>query len=187
MIYTVDYESIFFEKYSLSSEEKRNEAFELILRLIDESELSCTVEDDCIIRDDSRFEEDRSFEQFVEILKKEFYIFLIEKKTEPDKVKKGSFEEYILKMYMYEGFSAKDLCEEFNEPRKKVDAYFAEKYNMPFKLYLKRVRVENAIKLIRCGEKMESISYLCGFGSVKTMRRAFKAVLDTTPATFRTT
>lgn len=73
----------------------------------------------------------------------------------------------------------------FMSPRNFARAFGAEVGETPG-AYVEAVRVERARAALEAGdEPIEDIARRCGFGTVETMRRAFRRRLDTSPSEYR--
>lgn len=185
MIYTIDFEHIFFDRYNLTEEEKQNEAMKILAGVFKTAEIKdLTIE----INAEDAYEEKEAASKLL-MLKKEFFLILKpyeEPSGEEEKPDlKDEMEKYIRTRYLYEEFCPDKLCERFNISRKAADNFFKRSFSESVSEYIKRVRVEKATELIKTGEKMEEVAYLCGFGSIKTMQRAFKSLTGKTPGEYR--
>ena len=188
MKYTINYEELFFDRYNLDENEKEDEALYLVQKALNEKEIRYSIDGNTLFIEDLDYITENELEHIQDVLKNEFFIFLDEYEEEkltfqPDILEEA--EKYIRKKYVNEDFSFRILCDMLNVTRKRLDVLFIEKHNITAKTYLKRVRVMKAKEFIKDGEKMEDVAYLCGFGSVKTMQRAFKEVLDRAPGEYR--
>lgn len=152
----------------------------ILKKALDEKKCDYTIEDDSIILND----EDYVAEKLLDTLKREFFILLEKEKEEAVAAIsiEEKIEEYIRKMYLYETFSVGEICDKFEIKRGLLDKLFVKKYNMTAKEYLKRIRVSKGKEMLEEGYKVNMVSSLCGFGSVKTMQRAFKEVYNMTPS-----
>ncbi len=183
MNYTVNYSEIFFDRYQLTENEKKESAEYIITKAFDEKAERYTFDGNILTA------EDYITEKIGNILKREFFIFLdeeiVEKVAEVQESKDEvtlRAEEYIRKMYLYDTLTIAQVCEHVNIKRGSLDKLFVKKYNMTMKEYLKNLRVKRAEELIIQGEKEYVVAELCGFGSVKTLQRAFKDVYNQTPS-----
>lgn len=185
MKFKVDYEHIFFDRYTLTEEEKHNETVKILAGVFKTAEIKdLTIE----INADDAYEE-REVNSKLWMLKREFFLIL-KPYEEPCGVKpavdmKEEMEKYIRSNYLYEDFCPDKLCERFNISRKAADNFFMKQFSKSVSEYIKTVRVEKATELIKMGEKMEEVASLCGFGSIKTMQRAFKSLTGKTPGEYR--
>lgn len=185
MKFKVDYEHIFFDRYTLTESEKKEEALKILERVLKDELIdteNCIVEicADCA-------EKEMALIRVIKLLKKEFFLILeeekIEKREEPDMIDYA--EKYIIENYLYEEFCALRVCDRCNMKRGALDDAFKKRFSKSITEYIRDLRVKKAIELIGENEKMEKIAYLCGFGSVKTMQRAFKSVCGMTPGNYR--
>lgn len=187
MVFKIDFEHIFFDRYVLSQKEKKNEAFKIIERLFKNAKLDkdgCRME---IYTSDAR--EEIEFNKKQRLMEREFFVLLslqqeIEEAAEaPDII--AVAEKYIRENYLYEALCPSRVCEKCGISRKVLDTGFNKRFSKSVSEYIKHIRVTKAVELIKSGEKMENVAYLCGFGSIKTMQRAFKSVYGKTPNEFR--
>lgn len=188
MKYLLNYKEIFFDRYNLDDEEKKKHAMYIVDKALSEKNIGYNVHDDVIEVEYMEIEKELEFDKIVDILKREFFLFIQEYETPEEEKRTTTMEEYegyIRKMCLNEGFTITDVCEHFKIKRSTFDNMFVKTHGETGKDYLKRIRVEKARELIENGEKMETVAYLCGFGSVKTMQRAFKSVYGKTPGECR--
>lgn len=188
MKYVLRYKEIFYDRYTLGDDEKKHCAMYIIGKAFEEKGIGYTESGDVITLNNMDFEKEIAFEKIADILKREFFIFIT--KYEEPKPKKeitpiDECEKYIRIMCLDESFTISRACEHFDLTRDAFDKMFVKSRGITAKEYLKRIRVEKAKELVEAGEKMEEIAYLCGFGSVKTMQRAFKSVYGKTPGEYR--
>lgn len=189
MKYNVNYNEIFFDRYSLTEPEKKNAAMYILDKALTEKAIEYKLENNTLFLYDLDCEKEIGFIRLTDILKREFFILISpeieEEITETIVDIMAEAEKYIHKQYLYDTFSIQYVCEKLNITRKALDKLFVEKHALTAKDYLRKLRVTRAKELIKTGENMEEIASLCGFGSVKTMQRAFKAVLGSTPGKHR--
>lgn len=185
-----DYEHIFFDRYRLTDEEKKQEAVKVLKAAFKDNifdEEGCRVEVHALDA-----EAEVSLMRKLRMLKREFFLTLKEETEaeeeeivpeKPDVI--DIAEKYIREKYTDESLCAMRVCEYCNESRKKLDRGFEERFSKSISGYMRALRVDKAAELIQMGEKMEDIAYLCGFGSLKTMQRAFKSEKGKTPCEYR--
>ena len=185
MVFKIDYEHIFFDRYELSQEEKKKEAFKIIERLFKDAKLdkdSCRMEIDT-----NHAQEEIEFNKKQRLMEKEFFV-LLSLQQETEEVKEAPDIIAVAEKYIrenYESLCTSRVCERCNISRKVLDNGFNKRFSKSVSEYIKCIRVMKAAELIESGERMEKVAYLCGFGSIKTMQRAFKGVYGKTPVEFR--
>lgn len=193
-----DYEKIFYERFAMSKEEKQSTAEYLLKKALDEalSDMDCEFEfsDGMITFQSSDMFFDIRSDKILRKLKKlfalEFAIFIsFEGEDVNKKVKELTDFEKAKKIirgnYLYDLFNARAASERMNLTVLQLDELFMKNCGMKAKEYLKSVRVEKAQLLMKSGTTLETCAELCGFGSEKTMSRAFKEVAGTTPGKYR--
>lgn len=192
----INYEELFFGKFNVTEEEKRKTALYLAIKAFSEAmeerggsadlngggiELSgagLSAETD----------EERTFERIRLLLAREFFVFAEkdgEKPVSEVKPTLGAAERYIRQNYMYASLSAEEIAERAGIPRGALDKLFKEKYSATVAEYLKRMRVEKAKVMIDGGVALKDCASECGFGSEKTMKRAFVEMTEMTPCAYR--
>ncbi len=186
MTFKIDYEHIFFDRYKLSENQKKAEA-ESILKKIFKEQVTIG-ENHAIELLMTDAEKEIETEKLIKMLRDEFFLIIepfyeYEEKYEPDIIEQA--EKYIKQNYLYESLCAPKVCEYFEIDRKVLDKAFNERFSKTVTEYIKYVRVEKAKEHIAHGEKLNLVAMLCGFGSVKTMERSFKAVCGKTPGEYR--
>ena len=93
--------------------------------------------------------------------------------------------EYIYLHYA-EPLSLDDVSASINVSSCYLSSLFAEHAGCGFVRFLRRVRVDKAkAALIETNRSIIQIAYDCGFGSISTFDRAFRAVVGQSPADFR--
>lgn len=187
MIFKIDYEHIFFDRYSLSEEEKKAEAFGILEKLFEGAQFD---KDKCMMKvGDCCAREEKEFNRKLRLIKREFFILALLWQEPPLPVKEPDIidvaEKYIREKYLYDYFCASYVCEYCNVTRKVLDNGFNKRFSKSVSEYIKYIRVKKAAELIGMGERMDKIAELCGFGSIKTMQRAFKTVYGKTPVEYR--
>lgn len=186
MKFKIDYEHIFFDRYMLSDRGKKSEAESILKKVFKEAVTigeNRTIE---LLMADA--EKEIETEKLIKMLRDEFFLLVEpfheeEEKHEPDIIEQA--EKYIKQNYLYESLCAPQVCEHFKVDRKSLDKAFNERFLKTVTEYIKYVRVEKAKEHIAKGEKLDIVAMLCGFGSVKTMERSFKAVCGKTPGEYR--
>lgn len=185
MKFTVDYEHIFFDRYVVN---KKNEAEYILQKAFDEIGCMVFINNNEIVVEAHDLEAQVKTDDVIKLLKLEFFILLKEYEEIEETVVKDSFAEavqYIRERYLEESLTVEEICQSCSMNRSALDRIFADKADMSASEYIRHIRVEKAKELVALGERMETIASLCGFGSVKTMQRAFKAVYGRTPAEYR--
>lgn len=187
MIFTIDCEHIFFDRYNLTSEQKYEEAAAIIEKVFGSSVLD--KENGTVELYAGNAPEEIKRNERIRLLKREFFLLLKEEKVleapieAPDEI--DIAEKYVRSNYLYEEFCASRVCDYCNMSRRRLDKGFEERFSISVSEYIKALRVDKATELIVEGVKMEKAAYLSGFGSVKTMQRAFKSVCGKTPGEYR--
>ncbi len=188
MTFKIDYEHIFFDRYSLCEEEKVKEAISILNRVFKTAKTdkeNFTIE---ICAEGA--EREAALKNSIRMLKREFFL-LLKEVEKPVEIPKPTdeidlAEKYIRKNYLNDDFCANRVCDYCNIGRKRLDDAFLKRFSKSVSEYIKALRVKKAEELIADDLKMEEVAYLCGFGSVKTMQRAFKSVHGKTPSEYRT-
>lgn len=186
MKFKIDYEHIFFDRYTLCDIEKKMEVENILKRVFKES--LTNNENGVIELTAGDAEKEIEIEEKIQMLKYEFFLMLEPfheeaHEEEPDMVEQAA--KYIRQNYLYETFCASKVCDRFNIDRKPLDKAFEERFSKTVSEYIKCIRVEKTKEHIKNGERLEEVADLCGFGSVKTMQRAFKSVCGKTPGEYR--
>lgn len=115
-----------------------------------------------------------------------------EKPKEWTRVEKESYDfgEQMKKLEEEEFFLDPDvnidyLAEKLGTNRHYVSNYLNQILKMPFYVYVNKLRLEYAERLLRTSnDKASSIGYLCGFNSEGTFRRLFKEQYGCTPTQY---
>lgn len=176
MTFNVNYEHIYFDRYSV---DKKKEA-EFILTEIFKNEVAIengkiTVDDMC------------DCDNIENLLKYEFFLLVEKVIEEPEDINIVlEAEEYIKTNYTNENLTIGDICERCNTTRNILDRQFTASFGKSVTEYIKCIRVEDAAERLIAGGKVEEITALCGFGSIKTMQRAFKSIFGKTPREYKT-
>lgn len=194
---SINYEDIFFGKFNMTDEERRKEALYLAKKAFSEAMEECGGSADlngggielsgagCL----AEIDEERVFERVSLLLAREFFIFA-EKKAEKSGCEAepplGAAERYIRQNYMYSSLSAEEIAEKTGISRGALDKLFKEKYSATATEYIRKIRVEKARKMIEGGITLKDCAEECGFGSEKTMKRAFVGIIGMTPNAYRT-
>ncbi len=162
MQYDINYSHIFFDKYNLSYEEKRREAEYLVEKLLQEGA-----------------------EDIKGILKREFFIILTEKEKSEEELLCEEIAVFLKENCTRDILTVEDVCDKFSLKRSRADALFIKQYGISLKEYILNLRLEKAKNFLQRNTKIEDCANCCGFGSVKTMQRAFKTKTGLTPAEWR--
>lgn len=192
----IDYDGLFFGKFNMPEEEKRKTALYLAEKAFSEkmaeSGGSAVSEDGMLEISGAGYfpeiEEERAFDSIRFLLAREFFIFAEkeEQKADAEEVPFGAAEKYIRQNYMYPSLSAAETAQRVGIPRSALDKLFKEKYDATVTEYIKSVRVEKAKAMIQEGVSLKDCAEECGFGSEKTMKRAFVALIGMSPHAYRT-
>ena len=189
MEFIVDYEHIFFDRYTLEENEKKKEALDIVKKIF-KDKLNI-ISSDTLQIDISPCgaEEEILFEKTREKIKREFFLRLIPAMREVEEEKKEPLTEkaqrYINANYLYAEFSPDELCDCLEVSRKVIDRAFETSFGKTVTEYVKEMRIDCAKGLIKENNTLEVVADICGFGSVKTMQRAFKSTLGKTPGMYR--
>lgn len=186
MKFKVDYEHIFFDRYTLCGDEKKREAENILKRVFKESLKN--IENDVIELTAGDAEKEIEIEEKIQMLKYEFFLMLepfYEEVHEEALDTVLQAEKYIRQKYLYETLCASMVCDRFEIDRKALDKAFCERFSKTVSEYIRYIRVEKSKEHIKRGERLETVADLCGFGSVKTMQRAFKSIYGKTPGEYR--
>ncbi len=184
MILKIDYEHIFFDRFE--NIDKKGEADYIITKAL--TEIGCSFKKDAdsyIIEAD--FEKSVEIEKLKGILKKEFFILSHEEKP-TETIKRDICSEligYIRRNYQYDTLTVDEICEKVNLSRYEAEKHIKAQEGVTITEYVRNLRVEKAKELLKENITTEVCAQLCGFGTVKTMQRAFDAVCGITPARWR--
>ncbi len=171
------------DRYDMSDEEKARIGRDLILRAAWEM-----FGEDMVIYPDGDFyafmpnkdEEDpiydRKIKELIKILAREFALFADEECVDEGGGEEDEMELFIRQNYLYETLTPASLAAKFGKTPAEADEEFRERYGVDVKSYIMTVRVEKAERLLIEGVDKSECALLCGFGSERTMKRAFKAV-----------
>lgn len=185
MILKIDYEHIFFDRFE--NIDKMRETDYIITKALEE--IGCTFKKDANCYNiEADFEQSVKIEKLKGILKKEFFILTDEKKLDEKAVKSDICCEiisYIRQNYQYDTLTVDEICENVNLSRYEAEKYVKRQYGITISEYIRNLRVEKAQEMLKENITTELCAQLCGFGSAKTMQRAFGAVCGITPAKWR--
>jgi AraC-like DNA-binding protein len=82
--------------------------------------------------------------------------------------------------------SLQDAARVAHLERKYFSAFFRSKVGIPFREWLRLLRIRRAMELMRVRwELIPRIAFAAGFGDVRSFERAFKRVTGMTPEAFR--
>lgn len=85
-----------------------------------------------------------------------------------------------------ENITLKKLAHELNVNYVYLSKVFNRDTKMTFTSFLNSFRIENAIEMLKNTDKsISEIAYECGWGSIRSFNRAFRAELSCTPKEFR--
>lgn len=189
MKFTVDYEHIFFDRYSLEEENKKKEARVIIKKVFKDEVKMLEMKNLQVEISPQGAEAEILFEKNREQIKREFFLKLvpvcekIEVEKEESLIEKA--QGYINSNYLYDTLCISDICDYCRVSRKVLDRAFEEAFGKTVSEYIKEKRVDCAESLIREGNNLEVVADICGFGSLKTMQRAFKSLRGKTPGEYR--
>ncbi len=171
------------DRYSMSGEEKEKEADRLILHTAWEmfgEDMAVYREGDFYAFMPNKDEEDpiyeRKIKELTKILAREFALFADEECVDESGGEEDEMELFIRQNYLYETLTPASLAARFGKTPAEADKEFRERYGVDVKSYIMTVRVEKAERLLMEGVDRSECALLCGFGSERTMKRAFKAV-----------
>ena len=189
------YENLYFGRFDMTDEEKREEAYFIIKKALEElfdDPLSKVTE----INDTFLITSGESIFDYVgraklvllrRDLEREFCLTFSLQDDEPPVRSDvfGKMCDYVGKNYLYADFSAKSIADYMEMDKTTVDIAFKTNCGMPAKDYIMKKRIDMAKELLLLRTNMDDCAERCGFGSEKTMRRAFKEKLNMTPAQFK--
>ncbi len=92
------------------------------------------------------------------------------------------------KAFLDHNFSIKKLSEILTTSSREISQAINENSNYTFREFVNFYRVENAKKILsnqKNKDKIATIAYDCGFGTVTSFNVAFKKIMNTTPSEFR--
>lgn len=187
---TMDYGEIFFGIFPLSEEEKRREAEYIAEKVFAEAAEpyggSVSVRGSeiefCFNCDMAEFYEEHAFEKMKRLLAVEFFIFMeaaAEKSEETEPCSEA--ERLVRQSYMYTNLTPEAVAEKLGVGRAELDRLFAADFGLSVAGYIKKVRLEKSVEMIKAGFTANECAQACGFGSERTLRRAFSAALGMTP------
>lgn len=194
---TADNSHIFFDRYDMTDEEKNEAGERIIKKAFSEAFSDFDVKEYrdgktyIFSSDDEMFliEAPEIAKKVINIMKAEFAIFASPGEAAPEpevETSETTFAESIIrKNYMYEDLTASRVAEHAGMEKAELDKYFVRYTGLSVSRYIKSLRVIKAAELMRGGIDLGECAYLCGFGSEKTMTRAFETVLGATPAALR--
>ncbi len=185
MILKMDYERIYFERFK--NIDKKREADYILIKALEE--IGCKFNKDGeYYRVEADFDQLMQIEKLKTILKKEFFILTDEKKPHEKTITKDVYSEiinYIRQNYQYETLTVDEICENVNLSRYEAEKYVKLNNGVTISEYIRNLRVEKAQEMLKENITTQLCARLCGFGSVKTMQRAFKAVCGVSPSEWR--
>ena len=180
----IDYEHIFFDRYMLDKESEAIHITELVLKEkgFEYIREGVTFDVKAVCAD-----EEMEAVKLFELLKREFFIIAREISQLPCQNVDKSTElvKYMRENYLNVALTVEEICEEINLSRNEADNFMKKEYNVTISEYIRNLRVEKASALLKEGFSVAECCDLCGFGSVKTMQRAFKSVYNATPSEWR--
>ncbi len=185
IVYAVKFDCshIYMDRYDMSGEEKEKEGKELISQAAWEmfgDDMIVYPEGDTLVFMPDRDGDDRMYEnkmkELTGILAREFAIFSEEESFDESGGEEGEMELFIRQNYLYETLTPASVAAKFGKNPAKADEEFKQKYGVDVKGYIRMVRVEKAEVLLLEGVDKKECALLCGFGSEKTMKRAFREV-----------
>lgn len=185
VIYKANYEHIFFDRFIV---DKEKEARFIISKALDEMECNFSEENMVFTIENADFNKEMELEKLCDTLKREFFIILKEQEAEKPAPVKHDFSHlvsYVRQNYLYDTLTIQEICEKTNFSRNEADRIFLKEFNMTVSEYIRTLRTQKAGEMLVLGHSVEECASLCGFGSVKTMQRAFKKVYNATPAEYR--
>jgi AraC family transcriptional regulator len=80
---------------------------------------------------------------------------------------------------------ASELATTLGLPTQYLSRIAPEILGMPIRDFLRRKQIEHAVQLLKLPISSKEIALRCGFGTVSTFHRWFRAAFDTTPGVFR--
>ncbi|MCD8048165.1 MAG: AraC family transcriptional regulator [Clostridia bacterium] len=132
------------------------------------------------------FSEEDALKKVRNVLEREFFVFICEKiqekRVNADYTPYGRAVRFIRKNYQ-NNINAEDVAQAANCTRARLEREFYEKEKRSVSEYLRKIRAFKAAELM-AGEPsitLRECAQLCGFGSEKTMVRAFKMEFNMTP------
>ncbi len=185
IIYAVKFDCshIYMDRYFMTDEEKEQAGKDLISQAAWEmfgDDMIIYSEGDVLVFMPNRDGDDKMYEnkmkELTRILAREFAIFSEEESFDESGGEEGEMELFIKQNYLYETLTAASAAANCGRNQAQADEEFKHKYGVDVKGYIRMVRVEKAEELLLEGVDRKECALLCGFGSEKTMKRAFKAV-----------
>lgn len=190
---TINYDEIFFGKFDMTEEEKRSAAIYIAEKVFSEAMAEnggsvLNFGDNIVIEAKgymAEIEEELAFKKLKFLLAKEFFIFIEKEEAvqeePPEEPSSDAAERYIKQNYMYATLSAEEVAKKIGMRRAAIDKMFKEKHGVSVTEFIKMVRVEKAKVMIDGGIPLRECAEECGFGSEKTMKRAFVAIEGMSP------
>lgn len=185
IVYAVKFDCshIYMDRYDMSGEEKEKEGKKLISQAAWEmfgDDMIVYPEGDSLVFMPDRDGDDKMYEnkmrELTGILAREFAIFSEGESFDESGGEEGEMELFIRQNYLYETLTSASVAAKFGRNQAKADEEFRQKYGVDVKGYIRMVRVEKAEVLLLEGVDKKECALLCGFGSEKTMKRAFREV-----------
>ncbi len=185
MIFKVNYDRVYFDRFENIN--KAAEARYIVEKALEEIECEARWDAECFeIEEDS--EKHIKFEKMRDVLKREFFVLIEECAKEKEESHCEMYENlvrYIRRHYQYDTLTVDEACESVNISRYAADRYMQKTYSVTTSEYIRNLRVEKAKEMLKEDVTVEMCAGLCGFGSVKSMQRAFKSVCNLSPGAWR--
>lgn len=185
MVLKIDWDEIYFDRFEI--EDKEGEAKYIFEKALEESGFKFEKVGEYYKTAETADEKDVIY-NLKQILKREFFIILREVNIEDGSYIEKDYEEiidYVKKNYQYDTLTVGEICDSVGISRYEADRYTEEKYDLTVSDYIRNFRVEKAMELLGENVTTEKCARMCGFGSVKTMQRAFKNVCKLSPNGWR--
>ncbi len=185
IIYTVkfDFSHIYMDRYDMSGEEKEQVGRDLISQATWEmfgDDMIVYPEGDSLVfmpnRDGDDWMYENKMKEMTRLLAREFALFVDEESVDEGGGEEDELELFIRQNYLYETLTPTSAAAKFGKTLSEADEEFRRRYGVDVKGYIMTVRVEKAERLLMEGVDRRECALLCGFGSERTMKRAFKAV-----------
>lgn len=185
MILKIIYDRIYFDRFENIN--KAEEANYIVAKALEEIDCDEKIENDRFsVPDDG--EVYMKVGKMRDILKREFFILFEECVEEVKEAESEAYEnlvKYIRRHYQYDTLTVDEACESVNMSRYVADRYMQKTYGVTMSEYIRNLRVEKAKEMLKEDVTIEVCAGLCGFGSVKSMQRAFKNVCNLSPGAWR--
>lgn len=111
----------------------------------------------------------------------------LERYTPPEARNEVDRAAVYLEANLYRKLNLQELVDQTGMPRRRLYRGFQERFGCTPMQYLCELRVEEAKRLLRRGQNLESVALACGFSSGAHLCRVFRAAVGQTPGAFART